>query len=66
VNVAVVCDTPAKQPKPAEWFGLPAIDGDLSDERWLDPQGVVVLLSAKGQARKQAVGWNKFVKPTSA
>jgi hypothetical protein len=66
VNVAVVCDTPAKKPKPAEWFGLPAIDGDLSDERWLDPQGVVVLLSAKGQARKQAVGWNQFVKPTSA
>lgn len=66
VNVAVVCDIPVNQPKPLTWFGLPAVNGDVSDERWLDPEGVVVLLSAKGQARKQAVGWDKFVKPSEA
>lgn len=66
VNVAVVCDIPPKQPKPATWYGLRAVDGDLSDERWLDPEGVVVLLSAKGDARKQRVGWDQFVKPSKA
>ena len=63
VNVAVVTNQPVQSAKPAEWFGIPAINGDLSDERYLDPRGVVVLLSAKGKAKRVAPSLNGFVKP---
>ena len=52
INVAVVFSTRRGQPLPATWQGYRVIDGDLSDTRFRDPQGVIVGLRAKGRARK--------------
>lgn len=46
-NVAVVFDK-----VPEKWKGLPVVCGDSSDLRFLDPQGVVIGLNAKGKAKK--------------
>lgn len=42
---------------PPESFGVPVVDGDLSDLRFLDPRGVVVGLKAKGKARQDLSGF---------
>lgn len=55
-NVAVVFDTRKGQPLPASWNGFKVVDGDESDLRFLDPDGVVVGLRAKGKARKVQAG----------
>lgn len=54
---------PFRNGLPAEWNGFPVIDGDLSDERFLDPPGSVVGLKVKGKARSDrksgfVVEWN--------
>ena len=49
-NVAVVFDTKRGEPLPDYWQGHPVIDGDKSDDRTLDPTGVIVGLRAKGEA----------------
>lgn len=60
-NVAVTFARPigAKYVRPLEWFGFPTIDGDISDNRFLDGKGLVVALKAKGRARR--VKGNAFV-----
>lgn len=57
MNIAVVFSTRRGQPLPATWLGRPVIDGDAHDLRFLDPQGVVVGLRAKGRARKDTSGF---------
>ena len=57
-NVAVVFRT-SKHPK--EYLGVPVIDGDENDLRFLDPQNVVVGLYAKGQAKKDTSGFVREV-----
>ena len=52
INVAVVFSGG----KPAEWYGCPVVDGDEDDLRFLDPQGVIVALKAKGDAKKLETG----------
>jgi len=47
LNVAVVFHD-----VPDEYMGRPVFDGDKSDLRFLDPQGVIVGLKAKGKARQ--------------
>ncbi len=42
---------------PETFLGHRVIDGDETDVRFLDPQGVVVGLKAKGKARKDASGF---------
>ena len=42
---------------PSKWLGLPVIDGDAHDARFLDPEGVIVGLSAKGIAREDLSGF---------
>jgi hypothetical protein len=42
---------------PSEWNGYQVINGDESDVRFLDPQGVVVGLKAKGKAKKDKTGF---------
>jgi len=37
---------------PATFLGVPVVDGDAHDLRFLNPGGVVVGLRAKGKARK--------------
>ena len=51
-NVAVVFDN-----VPEKWNGLPVIVGDDSDLRFLDLQGVIVGLTAKGKAKKDTSGF---------
>lgn len=51
-NVAVVFDE-----IPATYYGRPVIDGTETDLRFLDPQGVVVGLIAKGKAKKSTAGF---------
>lgn len=56
-NVAVVFDTRKGEALPDTMWGVRVIDGDESDLRFLDPQGVVVGLRAKGKARKDTSGF---------
>ncbi len=53
INVAVVF----KDKLPAEFLGFPVIDGDISDTRFLDSQGVIVGLKAKGKAKQDTSGF---------
>ena len=48
-NVAVVF----AGARPAEWNGFPVIDGDAHDLRHIDPKGVVVGLTPKGNKAKR-------------
>lgn len=57
MNVAVVFSTPRGKALPREWYGRPVIDGDEHDLRFLDPQGVIIGLRAKGRARKDTSGF---------
>jgi hypothetical protein len=56
-NVATIFDTvysaSSKHPLPASYWGVPIIDGDDTDLRFLDPRGVVVGLRAKGSLRRE-------------
>ena len=52
VNVSVVFMT-----IPDTYLGLPVIDGDKHDMRFLDPEGVIVGLKAKGKAKKDTSGF---------
>jgi hypothetical protein len=45
-TAAVVLRTP-KHAVPATWAGMPAVDGDASDDRTADPAGCYVLLAVK-------------------
>lgn len=56
-NVAVVFDTGKTADLPATFRGLPVIDGDADDLRFLDPAGVVVGLRAKGSAKGDRSGF---------
>lgn len=51
-NVAVVFDD-----VPDEWEGMRVVNGDLNDLRFLDGQGVIVGLKAKGKGRKDTSGF---------
>lgn len=55
MNVAVVFRT--KQRIPTEYLGLPTIDGDKDDLRFLDPKQSVVALYAKGKAKRDKTGF---------
>lgn len=58
-NVAMVFDVPKHQ-LPATHLGVRVIDGDLTDYRYGDPEGVIVGLAAKGAA-KGTGGEGQFV-----
>jgi hypothetical protein len=55
MNVAVVWRS--KQTIPAKFLGLPTIDGDRDDLRFLDPKGSIVALYAKGSAKRDTSGF---------
>ena len=42
---------------PAQWAGVPVVDGDTDDLRFLDPRGCVVGLKAKGKAKRDTSGF---------
>jgi hypothetical protein len=42
---------------PTTWNGIPVIDGDIDDLRFLDPKNVIVGLKAKGKAKKDTTGF---------
>ena len=52
-NVAVVF----RDHLPSEWQGIKVIDGDINDLRFLDEQGKIVGLKAKGLAKKDETGF---------
>lgn len=47
---------------PTEWMGMPVVDGDEHDIRPINPQGVIVALKAKGDAKKDTSGFVVDVK----
>lgn len=59
-NVATVFGIKKSLPMPDTYEGRPVFDGDDSDLRFLDPQGVVVGLYAKGKAKKDTSGFVKY------
>jgi len=48
-TAAVVFDVKRGHALPANWHGIPVVDGDASDDRLADPAGVIVGLRAKGR-----------------
>ena len=65
IRVSVVADVP-RVGKPKTWFGLPAVDADLTDAWILGTGGAVGLLAPKGRAKNVRPAWNRFVKPGEA
>lgn len=59
LNVAVVFDK-----LPDTYLGRPVVNGDDTDLRFLDPQGVVVGLKAKGKAKKDRSGFTVITQET--
>ena len=59
-NIAVVFGIKKTLPMPETYLGIPVFNGDESDLRFLDPQGVVVGLYAKGKAKKDTTGFVKY------
>ena len=61
INIAVVFESEAKVQdyvrSGASFKGIPVIDGDASDARFLDGKGVVVGLYAKGRAKRDNTGF---------
>ncbi len=55
LRIAVVFRT--RESIPVSFIGLDTVDGDDSDIRHIDPQGVVVALYAKGKAKKDTSGF---------
>ena len=53
-NVAVVFNS---KNFPDTYYGLPVVNGDETDLRFLDPQGCIVALYAKGKARYDTSGF---------
>ena len=51
---------------PRSFWGYPVIDGDTHDARFLDPQGAVVALTAKGLAQQDRTGFTVHVCPSCA
>lgn len=60
-RVAVCIDLHKKDDIPATHNGVPCVDGDRHDARFVDPKGVVVVLRPKGSARI-----NGFARPSIA
>ncbi len=56
-NVAVVFDV-----LPETYKGIPVVNGDDTDLRFLDPKGVIVGLKAKGKAKKDNSGFTVLTK----
>ena len=54
LNVAVVFRT---KELPTHYYGVPVVNGDNTDLRFLDPRNVVVGLVAKGRAKKDTSGF---------
>ena len=61
-RVAVVGNTKIGETIPSTYTAIdgsvwPVIDGDITDVRFNDPDGVIVWLSAKGKAKKDKSGF---------
>ena len=60
MNVATVFGLKKTQPMPETYNGRPVFNGDESDLRFLDPNGVIVGLYAKGKAKQDISGFVKY------
>lgn len=57
VNIAVVFATKKGAALPSSYLGLPVVDGDDTDLRFLDPHGVIVGLRGKGDAKNDSTNF---------
>jgi hypothetical protein len=64
INVAIPFDC-GKHELPSQWEGIPIIDGDLHDSRFMDDRGVIVGLSAKGDGKKMESTSSSFIVSTT-
>ena len=60
-NVAVVMKVGRSEAKPATWSGLPVVNGDETDLRFLDPAGHIIGLYPKGKARHDKSGFVRTI-----
>ena len=42
---------------PERWHGIPVVDGDAHDDRTVEPEGVIIGLAAKGDAKRDKSGF---------
>jgi len=66
LNCVVVGRLKRNDVKPTRYMGRTALDGDKHDLRFLDPQGVFVILFAKGGAYGDSTGFVRDVKQEGA
>ena len=59
LEIVVIVTVVFRNQLPETWNGVEVIDGDESDLRFLDKQGVVVGLIEKGLAKKDSTGFVK-------
>jgi hypothetical protein len=64
INVAIPFDC-SKHNLPQQWEGIPIIDGDMHDSRFMDDSGVIVGLSAKGDGKKMEATSSSFIVSTN-
>ncbi len=64
INVAIPFDC-SKHQLPSQWQGIPIIDGDIHDSRFMDAMGVIVGLSAKGDGKKMESTSSSFIVSTT-
>lgn len=63
-RVAVVLDV-TKKNIPAEWRGIPVVDGDVTDDLWSHDPGHIVGLSAKGtKVKRERMRTSGFAHPS--
>ncbi len=58
-GTAAVVVAAAKHALPTSWRGMPALDGDVTDDRTTDPIGTYVLLSAKADVKVRKDGTSR-------
>jgi hypothetical protein len=63
INVAIPFDC-SKHQLPSQWKGIPIIDGDIHDSRFMDDRGVIVGLAVKGDGKKMEATSSSFIVST--
>ena len=64
-SVTIVLPVKRGHALPATWHGIDVVDGDETDERFLDAPGVIVALRAKGDAKHDVSGFVRKLTATA-
>jgi hypothetical protein len=65
INVAIPFDC-SKHQLPSQWQGIPIIDGDMHDSRFMDAKGCIVGLAVKGDGKKMEATSSSFIVSTES